>query len=104
MKRYQLASQVGTTGAQTAVSPTTTNEKVEQEGYLRSYQASLVGGGSAVVRIQGSNDNKSWLTMATITLTAADPSDGFSSEVPWSWVRAYIDSIATGKVDVVMGT
>lgn len=104
MKRYQLASQVAAPGAQTAVYTATTDNKVEGEGYLRSFQASIVGGGAATVVVQGSNDNKSWLTLATISLDATTTSDGFSSEVPWVWVRANITAVATGKVDVVMAT
>jgi hypothetical protein len=99
MTPYQLCSRVSTPTVGSAV---VTAPKVEDPGYRRSFQASLVGGGSATVKIQASNDNKSWLDLATISLTAAAPSDGFSSEVPWIYVRANVTAVATGVVDALM--
>jgi hypothetical protein len=66
--------------------------------FLRAYQATLVGGGSATVKIQASNDNLDFVTLATISLDSTTTSDGFSSAVPWRYVRANTTAVATGKV------
>lgn len=100
MERYVLANQASAIGAQTAISvPLTT---LEDPGVLRSYQASVSTGGSATVKVQATNDNKSWLTLGTITLTPSTLSDGFSSAVPWIFTRANITAISGGNVDANM--
>ena len=100
MERYTLANQVSAIGAQTAISvPQTT---LEDPGVLRSYQASVSGSGSATVKIQASNDNKSWITLATVSLNATTASDGFSSAVPWTFIRANVTAVSGGNVDANM--
>ena len=89
-------------GASTEVHPAG-GEGLERLSYLRSFQATLVGGGSATVKVQASNDGVGWLDLATITLAAATPSDGFAAEVPWRLVRANVTAIVTGSVTVCMG-
>lgn len=72
--------------------------------YLRSFQATLVGGGSATVKFQVSNDEAGWIDLATVTLTGgATESEGFSCEVPWKFVRSNITAVATGVVTTTMG-
>jgi hypothetical protein len=78
-------------------------EGLEKSSYLRSFQATLSGGGTATVVVQGSLDELGWVDLATITLAAATPSDGFAAEVPWKYVRSNITAIATGSVVVTMG-
>ncbi len=98
MTPYQLCTNISTPTVGAAVS---TSNKAE-DTYKRSYQASLVGGGSATVLIQASNDNRTWVTLATITLSSTATSEGFSSEVPWLYVRANVTAVSTGKVDAVL--
>jgi type 1 fimbria pilin len=98
MTPFQLCSNVASPTVGAAVS---VGSKPE-DTYKRTYQASLVGGGSATVKIQASADNRSWLDLATITLSTTTPSEGFSSEVPWLYVRANVTAVSTGKVDAVM--
>ncbi len=103
MEVIQLLATKATTGAGAA-------KEVEAPGaagiaarsYLRSFQVTLVGGGSATVKIQFSNDNSGWVDAGTIDVTAAAPADGFASEVPWKYVRANVTAIATGSVNVTM--
>lgn len=103
MKTYQLIRKASTPTVGDAITTSTTN-KVDAEGYLRTFGAGLVGGGSATVKIQASNDNLSWLDLATISLNATTTSEGFAAEVPWVWVRANATAVTTGSVDVVMST
>ncbi len=98
MTPFQLCSNVSTPTVGAAVS---LGSKTE-DTYKRTYQASLVGGGSATVLIQASNDNRTWATLATIVLSSTATSEGFSSEVPWLYVRANVTAVSTGKVDAVM--
>lgn len=91
MQKIQLLSQATGTGPGAAFSPPTG----EPESFIRSYQAGLVGGTSATVTIEFSNDNRTWIVAATITL-AADEAEGFSSGVPWRFVRANVIAISGG--------
>lgn len=70
--------------------------------YLRSFQVTLTGGGSATVKIQFSNDKSGWIDAATMSVDATTPSEGFSTEVPWKWVRANVTALVTGSVNAVM--
>ena len=104
MQVITIQSLKGTTGASSAVEVVPAGgEGISKQSYLRSFQATLVGGGSATVKVQGSLDGAGWVDLATITLAAATPSDGFAAEVPWKWVRSNITAIATGSVVVSMG-
>ena len=97
MRTYQLAAQVGgpTTGAGVALP-----EIGEDRTVPRAILACLVGGGSGTVRVEASNDNKSWALLATITLSSSTPADGTSCDVRWPYMRAVITAVATGKIDV----
>lgn len=61
-------------------------------------------GGTAAVAVEVSNDPRAetapasaaWLTMATIGLTGANNSDGFSQDATWAFMRLRIDSISGG--------
>ncbi len=104
MRTITIQALRGTTGAGDSVEMVPAGrDGLERESYLRSFQATLVGGGSATVVIQASLDETGWVDLATITLAAATPSDGFAAEVPWRFVRANITAVATGKVVVTMG-
>ena len=96
-----LKGTTGTSGSEEIMPAGATG--LEGQSYLRSFQATLVGGGTATVVVQGSLDGTGWVDLATITLAAATPSDGFAAEVPWKWVRSNITAIATGSVVVSMG-
>ncbi len=68
----------------------------------RTFQAIQTGGTSATVLIEASNDNVTFITLATISLTA--DSAGVASDAAWHYVRARISAIVGGSVDVFMGT
>lgn len=104
MQAITIQALKATTGTSSAVELVRAGgEGLEKNSYLRSFQATLSGGGSATVVVQASLDELGWVDLATITLAAATPSDGFSAEVPWKWVRSNITAIATGSVVVTMG-
>lgn len=74
----------------------------------RTYAASVAGTGavSATVRIQGSNDDSTYLTLATITLSGTtSAADGFASKAAWPYVRAVLDAVSgtNAAVTVTMG-
>ncbi len=104
MEAIPLLAKQGTTGAGAAkeVEPPGA-AGIAAQSYLRSFQVTLTGGGSATVKIQFSNDKSGWIDAATIDVAAATPSDGFSTEVPWKYVRANVTAIVTGQVNVTMG-
>ena len=79
-----------TTGAQTAVRPNGAKQTFQAMGTTSS------GAGASVVTIQVSNDNVDWVTLGAITLTLAttSSSDGFASNAPWEYARAYVTSIS----------
>ena len=84
-----------------AVSPAPDEEAT---AFLRAYQAGIAGGATAAeVRFGGSLDGKHWVELATMFLTASTPAQGFSSAVPWRWVRAELVSIAGGYADATVG-
>ena len=56
--------------------------------------ASSAGTTSATVLLQGSNDNTSFETMATATLSGASDVAGVGLDVPWPYVRGNISAIA----------
>lgn len=77
----------------------------------RTFQAkgqTSAGAGACDVRIEGSNDNTSWVELGQITLTlsTSTSTDGFVSDSPWTYVRARVDSISgTGaEVTVLAGS
>jgi hypothetical protein len=63
-------------------------------------------GGTAEVVIEVSNDsragsdpaNASWLSQGIISLSGVNNADGYTSEAPWEYVRARVNSIAGGAV------
>lgn len=91
MQRLQLLSQATAVGAGAAITPPVP----ENGAFLRAYQAGMTGGTSATVQIEVSNDNKNWVIAAILTLTAGS-AEGFSSVVPWGFVRANITAISGG--------
>ena len=63
---------------------------------------------AATIDIEVSNDEKNWISMATISLSASAPvadSDGFASNASWAFVRANLTAITgtSARVTVVMG-
>lgn len=64
------------------------------------------GAGTGVVAIEVSNNNLTWQTAGTITLTlgTVQTSDGFVMDAPWLYVRGNVTSISgTGaKVSVII--
>ena len=63
---------------------------------------------TAAIDIEVSNDEKNWISMATISLSASAPvadSDGFASNASWAFVRANLMAITgtDARVTVVMG-
>lgn len=99
MKTYQIASQVASVSTTAAVQ---TSPPEEDKNTPRRYHVGVNGGGSATVKVQGSDDNKHWLTLATITLTATDKADGFSADTRHLFVRADITAVSGGTVDAVL--
>ncbi len=89
--KKQLLAQV------TALGPGPTIETSPSERYngIRSYQAGMTGGTVSVVRIEVSDDAKTWIEAGTFTL-AAGSAEGLSSEVPWRFARAYVVANAGG--------
>lgn len=82
------------------------------EAYMedRTFQglgSTTSGVGTAVIVVQGSNDNVNFITLGTITLTlgTAVTSDGFASDARWNYVRGNVTSITgTGaKASLIMG-
>ena len=83
----------------------------------RTFQATgqtTVGGGSATVKIWGSNvdapaegTDTEWVLLGTIslTLTTTKSTDGFAVAAAWRWLKAELDAVAgTGAaVSVWMG-
>lgn len=65
------------------------------------------GTGAASFTIQCSNDKVNWLTLGALSLTlgTAETSEGFTSDAPWGYFRARLDSISgTGaSVNAYMG-
>ena len=85
---YGMGSALATTGAATAVT---------MRAGRKSFQAFLTGSGAvtSTVLIQGSNDNSSWLTLATISLSGTgSASDGFVSDEAWLYHRANVSAIS----------
>jgi len=59
---------------------------------------------TAIVDIEVSNDNSSWITMGTISLSGASDTDGFASTASWNYVRANVTALGAGAdVTVIMG-
>ena len=67
--------------------------------------ATTSGAGSAVVKIQVSNDKTNWIDLATFTetLSSTAVTEGFISDSPWRYVRANVSSISgTGAYATVI--
>ena len=82
----------------------------EPWGDTRTYGATGVcdDSGTAVISIEVRNDsNAAWILMGTITITLSPTAsgDGFSSIVPWKYVRARITSLSgtNATISVFMG-
>lgn len=98
LTKVQLLSQATSTGAGAAAQAPVS----EHPDFLRSFQAGMVGGTSATVNIEFSDDNRTWIVAGTITLAAGE-ADGLSSSVPWRFVRANVTAISGGgAVDAAM--
>lgn len=50
---------------------------------------------TATVVIEVSNDLVGWLSLATITLSGSNATDGFANQAPWAYVRANVTSLGT---------
>ena len=76
-----------------------------------TFQATVNGSSgtvTATINIEVSNNERDWISMATISLSASAPvadSDGFASNASWAFVRANLTAITgtDAKVTVVMG-
>lgn len=65
----------------------------------KTYQASgttSAGAGASTIVIQGSNNNSTWVTIGTITLTLSTTasSDAFTSDDRFTYVRANVTAIS----------
>lgn len=78
---------------------------------FQAYGATSAGAGSATIVIEVSNVQapgvNDWITAGTIVLTLSTTrtSDGFTSDAPWTWVRARVSAISgtDATVNVLMG-
>lgn len=76
-----------------------------------TFQATVNGSSgvvTATIDIEVSNNERNWIPMATISLSASAPvadSDGFASNASWSFIRANLTAITgtDAKATVVMG-
>lgn len=94
--RYQLCSKVSTPTAAAGVQIPTTDSK--DQNFQMRFQASLVGGGTATVKIQGSDDNNTWFDIATFGLDSTTPAESALCEGPMLYARANVTAVATGSV------
>lgn len=73
----------------------------------RTFQATgqtSAGAGSAVIKVQVSNDRTNWIDIGTVTLTlsATTSTDGFASDAAWRYVRGNVDSISGTDATVTL--
>lgn len=100
----KLLSSVTSTGAGSSFE---VDRKIKEPSKA-TYQVTVVGTGAvtATVKIEVSNDDSNWLTLATITLSGTtSATDGFASDAPWAYRRANVTAISgTGAaVTAIMG-
>ena len=77
----------------------------------RSFQligSTTAGAGTAVVKVEASNDGNNWFTIGTISLgslAVGVTTDGFASDAPWKNIRGNVTTLTgTGaKVSLFMG-
>lgn len=73
---------------------------------VEAYGTTTSGSGATSVTIEVSNNNSTWQTAGTISLTLGtiQTSDGFAMDAPWLYVRANVASISgTGaKTSVII--
>lgn len=50
---------------------------------------------TATVNIEVSNDLVGWLTLATITLSGPNATEGFYNVAPWAYVRGNVTALGT---------
>lgn len=95
-----LANAVSTTGARPSIqSPAALGASPI---VYSTFQAVLNSGTSATVAIEGSNDDRNWVSIGTITLTTSGITDGFVKAAPWAYIRANITALS-GNVTVTAG-
>lgn len=75
---------------------------------MRTFQAIATvpaGLATATVVIEVSNNGVNWITLGTITLSAASvTTDGFASAAPWKYTRSNVTAIGAGtSLDIIMG-
>ena len=60
--------------------------------------------GAASVNVEVSNDNVTWISLGNITLTLGTTvtADGFSSNVPWKYIRGNVASISGTGASVTL--
>lgn len=61
-------------------------------------------GGSAVINVQGSIDQETWLTFGTMTTDADNLEDGGNAEFIWPYIRLVVESISTANSIVTITT
>lgn len=90
MLTFTLLDAVTATGAGTALESWMKDKLFQAKGSTSS------GPGAAVVLVQGSNDNSTWETIATFTLTLGTvvTSDSFASDSKWRYIRGNVQSIS----------
>jgi hypothetical protein len=86
--------------ADTSSSITSKSVLMSPERSSRSFMASMVSG-SALVKIQVSNDGDTWMDYASLS-PSASTADGFADDCPWPFVRASVTS-NTGVLTVTVG-
>lgn len=71
---------------------------------VEAYGTTTSGAGATSVTIEVSNNNSTWQTAGTITLTlgTTQTSDGFVMDAPWLYVRANVASISGTGAEVTV--
>lgn len=69
---------------------------VYTQAFGKVIEATLANPGTATVEIYGNtrNDNSTGILLATITLNATTPRDGFSFDAPWPYIYARLQAIS----------
>lgn len=86
----------------------TTGDAVENSTGTKSFHGKVTGTGAvtATIVVEGSNENSTWVTIGTITLSGTtSATDGFAHLSAWRYVRGRISALTgTGATaTLVMG-
>lgn len=82
---------------------TSTLDQIQNED--RNFIANVSGTGavSATVLVEVSNNNRHWMTLATITLVGTSSvSDGFVSDESWQYVRGTVSAMTGTGASVTL--